>query len=202
MDVTAPPGTFAVQYQNGAVEFRKLPASGRIPRTQEIEASGRAGADVGSVSDKPISRTGATFFDEKRGIDVTASEGNFLVEFEDGTIQEVPLPSGGFIPGPGQLGKGGADVSQAKSAFGPSFEELGIPDPSKPPVPIEQGGGDTGLIRSSELTLIGPEHKGKRAKKPGDLFFEAPDGTILERPEDQAQFAKQPGGGERAPKVC
>ena len=64
---------------------------------------------------KTIKRTGQTFFDEKRGVDVHASEGMMLVENEDGTIEERPL---GNIGAPTE--------AKGKEEFGPTLEELGV----------------------------------------------------------------------------
>jgi len=133
---------------------------------------------------KKITRTGQTFFDPERGIDVTAQPGNVLIQYEDGTIEERPY---------------GAQPGEAKqmSEFGPSKEELGIKPPKDPNA--EQGGMN-GLARTSELELIGKEYtvtegpdKGKRRVAPqGQSYFQDPKSRkILLRPDSQAQYGQE-----------
>ena len=129
VDVYAPAGQYFVEYDNGAVELRfipaGLPAGQDHPLKDEITVNGRSSPNLGQAP-KLVARTGRTFFDPARGIDVYAGEGKFLVEYGDGTIEERNLPAGGFVPLPTDFTVGGSDNSQPMSARGPSLEELGL----------------------------------------------------------------------------
>lgn len=183
VDVYAPTGQYFVEYANGAVELRfipaGLPAGQDHPLKDEITVNGRSSPNLGQVP-KLVARTGRTFFDPARGIDVYAGEGKFLVEYEDGTIEERNLPAGGFVPLPTDFTVGGSDNSQPKSAFGPSLEELGLVDSiTNRPKPSE------------ELYLIGETYVSSsgvlRTAHAGNIFLQDPvTGIILERPKADA----------------
>ena len=201
VDVSAPPGTFAVQYANGAVEFRKLPASGRIPTPQEIQASGRAGADVGSVG-KEVARTGATI-QTKDGVDRKASEGNYLIEYADGTVEERPM-TGGFIPSPSQLKAGGTstttdplklqtlekegqaalDAQAAKQSVAQILARGGTAQDAEKAIIA------AGLKPTSELEFVGTTYRGKTASKGNAFYVDPKTLQILERPAALSSLAQ------------
>jgi len=186
VDVYAPTGQYFVEYENGAVELRfipaGLPAGQDHPLKDEITVNGRSSPNLGQVP-KLVARTGRTFFDPARGIDVYAGEGKFLVEYEDGTIEERNLPAGGFVPLPTDFTVGGSDNSRPKSAFGPSLEELGLVDSTtNRPKPSEK------------LYLIGETYVSSsgalRTAHDGNVFLQDPvTGIILERPKADASVA-------------
>lgn len=179
VDISAPPGTFAVKYENGAVEFRKLPASGRIPNPEEVSASGRAGADVGSVG-KEVARTGANLANPKSGADVEAPEGKYVIEYTDGTYEFRDKPAGGFIPTPGQLRQGGdSSGAQGIDTAGKTKEEL----------QREQGVfKEAAQVDNSNLEYIGQKYTAangqQRVAPEGQAFYQDPTSrTILLRPD-------------------
>ncbi|MFH1353874.1 MAG: hypothetical protein ABIH36_01175 [bacterium] len=186
VDVYAPVGQYFVEYVNGAVELRYipagLPAGQDHPLVSEIAVNGRSSPNLGQVA-KPVQDTGRTFFDPARGIDVYASEGKFLIQYEDGTVEERPLPPGGFVPRSSDFTVGGPDNSQPMSAFGPSLEELGLVKPNtNQPKP------------SSELYLIGESYVSSsgilRTAQAGNVFLQDPvTKIILERPKEDANVA-------------
>lgn len=200
VDVSAPPGTFAVVYDNGAVEFRQLPATGRIPSLNEIQASGRQAADVGAVG-KDVSRTGETLFNPKTGSDVKAPDGQYVVEYADGTYEFRDKPAGGFVPSPGQLGTGGdSSAAQDITTAGKTLKELKADQGLSLSVDelvkegasaeeIDQAIAGAGLKPTSELELLGKTFQGRTAGE-GNLLYQDPETRkILERPEALEELA-------------
>ena len=202
VDVSAPPGTFAVMYGNGAVEFRKLPASGKIPTTQEIQGSGRAGADVGSVG-KDVARTGATI-QTKDGVDRKASEGNYLIEYADGKVEERKKPEGGFIPSPSQLKSGGTstatDPNSLKTLEAEGQAALDLKKSTENVAQILARGGTAqeadeaikkaGLTPTSELQFVGTTYRGKAASEGNAWYVDPKTKEILQRPVALSKLAK------------
>ena len=187
VDVYAGSNQYFVEYNNGAVELRVipsgLPAGQDHPFVHEVTPILRNTADVGQVA-KPVSRTGATFYDPARGIDVYAGEGKYLIEYTDGTIEERNRPSGGYIPLPEDFTVGGSDYSEPMSAFGPSAQVLGLSTDGTSPK------------SSSELYYIGPSYVSnsgqQRIAGPGQVFLQDPvTKTILLRPVADGDVALQ-----------
>ena len=194
VDVYAPTGQYFVEYSNGAVELRYIPAGlpdGQAhPLKEEISVNGRSSPNLGQVA-KPVAHTGRTFFDPTRGINVHANDGKFLIKYEDGSVEERDLPTGGFVPLSTDFTVGGSDNSQPMSAFGPSLEELGLTDSNtNQPKPSE------------ELYLIGETYVSSsgilRTAHDGNVFLQDPvTGIILERPAADANAALlRPGSSE------
>lgn len=187
VDVYAGNNQYFVEYNNGAVELRVipsgLPAGQDHPFVYEVTPILRNTADVGQVA-KPVSRTGATFYDPARGIDVHAGQDKYLIEYTDGTIEERNRPSGGYIPRPEDFTVGGSDYSQPMSAFGPSAQVLGLSTDGTNPK------------SSSELYYIGPSYVSnsgqQRIAGPGQVFLQDPvTKTILLRPVADGDVALQ-----------
>lgn len=137
---------------------------------------------------KTVSRTGQTFFDKNRGIDVNATPGNFLIEYTDGTIEERPLNA------TQQVG-----TAQDASNFGPSAQDLGITNQTE--IKDAQGNvarpaaaGNQGTD-ASNLELIGTTYTAAngqvRTAPSGQVYLQDPTtGTIVLRPQSDAAKAK------------
>jgi hypothetical protein len=225
VEVLAPEGQHFELYSGGGVKV----VSGLIPRKTAQGTLTKAGAPATSTftqatqgapgggtmatpgfkqeslayqpaEGKTIVRTGSTYFDPERGIDVAAPEGQVAIEYTDGTVE--------FRPYGGQPGQ-----AQGKGAYGPSAQELGITRSTE--IKGEQGQitrapmstaealaaaktpaeadaiitGDGG-VSTKELQLIGKTYRGKTAKD-GNVFYVDPKTqTILERPESVQSLAQ------------
>lgn len=215
VDVSVPAGTFAVTYGNGAVEFRRLPKSGRIPQPGEISASSREGADVGSVG-KEVARTGATAKNPKTNADFEVGEDEYVIEYTDGTYETRKRPEGGFIPSPEQLSQGGdSSASQSLEQGGKSLQDLKadqglslsvqeLINSGASPEEIDKAIAEAGLKPTSELELIGKSVNGRTAS-PGNMFYQDPETRkILERPDalqDLAQPSTSTSVGRNIPSM-
>jgi len=175
IDVPGGDNQFFVEYDNGAVELRVippgLPASQEHPYPNEVSPIVRNSPDVGQVS-KPVKRTGASYHDPDRGIDVYPESNKFFIEYMDGTIEQRDRPKGGYIPSKDAFTIGGPDNSQPMAAYGPNVSWV-LGANTQGPSPKA----------SSELWYIGPQYVSSsgqlRIADPGTVFLQDRDTRII-----------------------
>lgn len=157
------------------------------------------------IEGKTIARTGQTVFNPTTGVDEHAGEGEVLIEYTDGTVERRKL---GAAPGTavpiGQFGRTAEELgitrgTEIKAADGSiarapqSIDQLALTDPEAADKAIVA----KGLASTRDLTFLGTTRDGKTARE-GNAFYQAADGTVLERPLALRGLAKQPqqaGGG-------
>lgn len=195
VDVQAPPGKYYVEYAGGGVELRDIPPDGKIPTFDQLFAGatpakpvgestpgeGSTGVDslkIPSIGGKEVSRTGATFFDEQRGIDVQAEDGFIFVEYADGTVEQRRITD---IQTPGE--------AKQKTEFGPSFEELGLnADGSQKGAAVDNSGLE--YIGKTYTVAEGKDKGTVRNAPEGQAYYQDPKTrTILLRPDTGAENA-------------
>lgn len=153
---------------------------------------------------KTIARTGQTLFNPTTGVDVHAKPGNVIIEYTDGTFEERPYggapgttaPVGQAGPTAQELGitrgteiKGpGGEVARAPQ----SIDDLALINPEEADKAIVA----KGLASTKDLVFLGTSRDGKIAKE-GNAFYQAPDGTVLERPLALQGLAKKPDAGQK-----
>jgi len=216
VEVYAPPGKHFQFYAGGGVRLfdgsppegsTGAPASSLFTQAATNEGVPTPGFKEESLAipaaeGKTIARTGKTFFDKDRGIDVQAEPGNILIEYTDGTIEQRPITD---------ISKIGE--AKERAAFGPSAEELGIT--RRTSIGAEGGGvgrapysaaealaraetpeemdriiQEEGLASTEGMRYLGQEYNGKQAAQ-GNAFYRAKDGTVLERSDKLKPLAIQ-----------
>lgn len=127
VNVNAPPGSYFELYPGGAVKLVKgtitgtpehitsslftQPKVGNQP-TQGFEKEELA---IQPIEGKTIARTGQTIKNPETGVDVHAGQGNIMIEYDDGTVEERAVSN---IQQPGE--------AKPIEEVGPTAEELGI----------------------------------------------------------------------------
>lgn len=234
VQVHAPHGTYFQLYANGSVQPVQgdIPTKGATPGskgddtgssslfTQGTQAAPGGGtmATPGFTQDqlgikpaegKTIARTGQTIKNPQTGVDEYAGEGEILIEYTDGTVENRKVsdintpgsttPIGEFGRTPEELGitrkteiKGGAGSEVTRAPMTAAEALAGAKTPEEADAIIQA----EGLSSTKNLEFIGQTYTDQksgelRVAKQGNAFYQDPvSNTVLERPISLQSLAK------------
>lgn len=190
------------------------PASLQAPGTYDGKTFKQEQLAYQPIEGKTIARTGQTAFNPTTGVDEEAGPGEVLIEYTDGTVERRKIGGGPGTAVPlGEFGRTAEElgIDRTTEIKGPGGEIARAPQTETVEQIVKRGGSvqeienrikAAGLAATSDLTFLGTTRDGKTAKE-GNAFYQAPDGTVLERPAILQSIAKKPqteGQADTAPR--